>query len=482
MKKEALLGVLFFISVAKINPSVIFNFYGDVIPIPLDKIKTMNTKSLKSISTVALIVGLFCFLFFTGDKNGETFFYTMLISFMYSFVLGIGNGLLNNFLNKTFSWIDKTKQRAIFGVIGTVILNFILVYVCNYLNFIVIQGEDASHFLNGEMNFRHWFFINISLLISAFLHAKGFMREWKRVSNYKIVEQKLIAKAADARFESLKNQLDPHFLFNSLNVLDALIEENPRQAQKFTTGLSKIYRYVLEQKDKELVTVEEELNFAKTYCELLKIRFEESVTFEFKVSKEDESKFIIPLSLQLLLENAIKHNYATSKRPLVIRITSENGKINIENNLQKRENIVAEREGIGLLNIVQRYALLTEESNVSIESNDDVFRVKLPLLNQKYIHMKPQELSNDAMAYQRAANRVKELQRFYGNLISYCLVIPFLAIINFINTPNQLWFYFPALGWGIGLISHAIQVFGVAKGWQERKIKELMDKEKQQQS
>jgi LytS/YehU family sensor histidine kinase len=85
-----------------------------------------------------------------------------------------------------------------------------------------------------------------------------------------VVEQKLIAKSANAQFESLKNQLDPHFLFNSLNVLSSLIDENPNQAQKFTASMSKIYRYVLEQKDKELVTVEDEIEFAKTYCDLLK--------------------------------------------------------------------------------------------------------------------------------------------------------------------------------------------------------------------
>ncbi|WP_449400033.1 sensor histidine kinase [Chryseobacterium wanjuense] len=157
----------------------------------------------------------------------------------------------------------------------------------------------------------------------------------------------------------LKNQLDPHFLFNSLNVLSSLIDESPKQAQKFTASMSKIYRYVLEQKDKELVTVEDELEFAKTYCDLLKTRFEDSVDFVFDVKKEDYRRFVVPLSLQLLLENCIKHNFATSSKPLIIKIFSENDTLCIENNLQVREQI-KESSGIGLANIVQRYSFAYE--------------------------------------------------------------------------------------------------------------------------
>ncbi len=131
------------------------------------------------------------------------------------------------------------------------------------MNYVVIQKTaTAEEFFSSKYGVTNWFMINIALLISAFLHAKSFMEELKKTSRKEVVEQKLIAKSANAQFESLKNQLDPHFLFNSLNVLSSLIDENPRQAQKFTASMSKIYRYVLEQKDKELVTVEDEIEFA----------------------------------------------------------------------------------------------------------------------------------------------------------------------------------------------------------------------------
>ncbi len=116
----------------------------------------------------------------------------------------------------------------------------------------------------------------IAIIVSLYFHAIWY---YKYRQENKVKEQKIIAGTASAKFDALKNQLDPHFLFNSLNVLTSLIEEDPYQAQKFTTSLSKVYRYVLEQKNKDLVSVDEELQFAKTYVKLLKMRFEDSIHF-----------------------------------------------------------------------------------------------------------------------------------------------------------------------------------------------------------
>ncbi len=417
---------------------------------------------------------MFFFFVFTDEKSVENFMLTIVISFMYSFILWTGNALINDFLNKKFPWSEATTKRAILSIISILIANVIMVYFCNYMNFVVFQkSATTEEYFSGKYNFTNWFTINIALLISAFLHAKGFMEELKKTSKKEVVEQKLIAKSANAQFESLKNQLDPHFLFNSLNVLSSLIDENPKQAQKFTASMSKIYRYVLEQKDKELVTVEDELEFAKTYCELLKTRFEDSVDFVFDVKAENYRKLVVPLSLQLLLENCIKHNFATSSKPLVIKIFSENDTLCIENNLQVREQI-KESSGIGLSNIVQRYALLTKR-NVFIEKSEDYFKVKLPILSAK-----PQEINikkdDENKAYERAQKRVKELKSFYGNLISYCIVIPALIIINLITSPDDIWFYWPMLGWGIGIAAHGMNVFAIGKSWEEKKIREILEK------
>lgn len=400
---------------------------------------------------------------------------SFLISALYSFFLGVGNGLINDFLNKKFPWSEATTKRAFISVVSILVANFILVYFCNYVNFVFFQkAATAEEFFSGKYNFINWFMVNIALLISAFLHARSFMEELKKTSKKEVVEQKLIAKSANAQFESLKNQLDPHFLFNSLNVLSSLIDENPKQAQKFTASMSKIYRYVLEQKDKELVTVEDEIEFAKTYCDLLKTRFEGSVDFIFDVKKEDYRRYVVPLSLQLLLENCIKHNFATSSKPLIIKIFSENDTLCIENNLQVREQM-KESAGIGLANIVQRYSLLTKR-NVFIEKSEDYFKVKLPVLSDKPNAVSIKNEDKDK-AYERAQKRVKEIKGFYGNLISYCIVIPFLIIINLVTSSKHIWFYFPMLGWGIGLAAHGMSVFAIGKNWEDRKIREILEKE-----
>ncbi|KIA84621.1 histidine kinase [Kaistella solincola] len=436
----------------------------------------MQRKSLITIAWISFFIGSILFLFFNNEKTVQNYLSFLAISALYAFTIAMGNGVINDYLNQKFSWVEDTKTRLIWGIISTLVINVILVLFCNYVNFILIQKENPNEFFAGKMGFFNWIILNITLLVSAILHAREFMDAWKRSTRQEVVQQKLIAKSANAQFESLKNQLDPHFLFNSLNVLSSLIDENPEQAQNFTASMSKIYRYVLEQKDKELVTVQEEIDFARIYCDLLKTRFEDSVSFEFNVSSRDLKFYVVPLSLQLLLENCIKHNFATSGKPLHIKIFAEENHLIIENNLQQREQ-VKEAAGIGLANIVQRYSLLTKK-NVFIEKSPTFFKVKIPLLTEKITAMTTSQSSQESKAYERAAKRVKELKGFYGNLLSYCLVIPFLIFVNLYTAPQYHWFWWPVLGWGIGLTSHALQVFGIGRNWEEKQIQKILDKEK----
>ena len=293
------------------------------------------------------------------------------------------------------------------------------------------------------------------------------------------IEQKIIAGTASAKFDALKNQLDPHFLFNSLNVLTSLIEEDPHQAQKFTTSLSKVYRYVLEQKNKDLISVEEELQFAKTYVKLLKMRFEDSIHLEIPEHSNNPEAKIIPLSLQLLLENAVKHNVVTSSKPLYIKVYEENGMLVVDNNLQEKQ-VVKKSSGVGLQNIRQRYGIFTDRQVEITKSNTD-FSVKLPLLTKQVTVMETQQTYIDDKRYEKAKEHVKQLKGFYGNLTAYCIVIPCLAILNY-NTGSFPWVIFPTIGWGFGVTVHGMEVFGYnplwGKSWEERKIRRFMDDEK----
>ncbi len=435
----------------------------------------MQRKSLITIAWITFFIGNASFVFFTPMKTWQNYLVNMAFAFLYSFTIAVGNGVVNDYLSRKYPWETKTRIRTILGIIATLIVNIVLVLICDYINFIWFQGRPMSKFFEGSMALSHWLTINIALLISAILHASGFMKALKSSTQKQVIRQKFIAKAADARFESLKNQLDPHFLFNSLNVLDALIDENPPQAQRFTASMSKIYRYVLDQKDKETVTVAEEVDFARTYAELLKTRFEDSVLFTFNIAAEAENRYVVPLSLQLLLENCIKHNFATAQKPLHITIKTEKETLIVENTLQPRP-VISDREGIGLANIVQRYALLTK-AEVIVEETPETFAVHIPLLHQKQNIMNATEHTEDE-AYRKAARRVRELKSFYSNLISYCLVIPFLIFVNLMTSREYYWFWWPMLGWGLGLSFHAMQTFGVGRNWEEKQIEKILNQNK----
>ncbi|MCG8236300.1 sensor histidine kinase [Tenacibaculum finnmarkense] len=328
---------------------------------------------------ITLISGVFFILInkqFTLKGIGLTFF----ISAIYSFGLGLGNIFLNDYLNTKWSWIAQTNKRVWAGIIATVLYIIPVILAIHYFLFVILENKNPQYFFSTKMIWVHLFWIIFALGISAFLHARGFMKNWKASVKKETKQHEIVAKIASAKFESLKSQLDPHFLFNSLNVLVSLIGENPKQAEKFTTKLSKVYRYVLEQRNKELIPLEEELKFAKNYMELLQMRFEDAVEFNIPSSVSNPELKIVPLSLQLLLENAVKHNVVSSTKPLEIHIFEAGDFLQIQNTLHPKENI-GKSTKIGLKNIVDRYILITEKS-VEIKNNNKTFTVSLPLLTK----------------------------------------------------------------------------------------------------
>ncbi|KQB39314.1 histidine kinase [Flavobacterium aquidurense] len=419
--------------------------------------------------------------FLGADLNVRNIAITFFLSCLYSFGLGFGNGFLNVLLDKKWDWLEQTNLRVYYGILVTVLYTVPAVLGINYIIFVIIQHLPVEKFFNERMIWVHLFYIILSLGVSTFLQARSFMVKWKQASKFEITQQKIIAGTANAKFESLKNQIDPHFLFNSLNVLSSLIEENPDNAQRFTTSLSKIYRYVLEQKDKELVSVEDELSFAKTYMNLLKMRFENSLFYELPTTNINPDAKVVPLSLQLLLENTVKHNVVSEQKPLHIRIFIDGDYLAIQNDFQKKE-VLQDRQGVGLQNIVNRYGIVTNRK-VLIEQNEKNFTVKIPILTKQVTVMETSaEYSDENKAYFRAKKRVEELKGFYANIISYCCVIPFLIFINLRFSPGFQWFWFSALGWGFGVVMHAFKVFGYSSDWEERKIREILQKENNKQS
>jgi two-component system LytT family sensor kinase len=422
---------------------------------------------------------IFTLLFILINQNFslKAIGYTLLISAMYSFGLGFAQGIINDSLSKKWDWIEHTNTRIWSGIVTTVLYTVPVVLLIDYVNFIVISGHNIDRFFSGRYLWQHVFYVILSFGVSAFLHARGFMMQWKNSVKQESTKQEIVAKTETAKFESLKNQLDPHFLFNSLNVLTSLIGENPAHAERFTTKLSKVYRYVLEQRNKDLVPIEEELKFAKTYMELLGMRFEDAVKFNIPDSISNDALKIVPLSLQLLLENAVKHNVVSSSKPLTIDIYEEGNYLIIENNINPKQAI-GKSTKVGLQNIADRYGLITDKV-VKIENNNKIFKVSLPLLIKMNNRMYTDDLENSK--YVRALEKVEKLKEFYQNLASYCIVVPFLIFINLRFSPGFQWFWFPMFGWGIGLTFHFLEVNNynvfLGKNWEEKKIEQLMKKQ-----
>lgn len=219
--------------------------------------------------------------------------------------------------------------------------------------------------------------LNILMVLSIIMAIFGFhfFRRWREE---KLFAAELEKEKALVQYDNLKNQLNPHFLFNSLTSLNSLIYENPQLASDFLQQLSRVFRYVLENKDKNSVTVATEVNFVTNYVELMKTRFANALLVNFNISEEVQDMKIVPVTLQILIENATKHNITSTSQPLTIDIYDKGGYLFIKNNMQKK-HIVETSNGHGLANLKNLYHFISEHE-VEVEDDGKMFAVKIPLV------------------------------------------------------------------------------------------------------
>lgn len=289
---------------------------------------------------------------------------------VYTIIIWNGNEFIFRFLKRKFPEIHQIpKKLGVEFVLCTIFTVIVGGYGCHVINPIFNQPVDTE-----KIGFFTKMSLGITYFILALYEGADFFGRWKGslVENEKIKRKQLLSQ-----FEALKKQVSPHFLFNSLNALASIIPEDSTLAVKFTEHLSKVYRYVLQHQDRDLVSVEEELNFIKSYYFLNQIRFGDNLKMNINLNDENLHKRIPPFSLQILVENAIKHNIIAQDRPLEIDVFNKDGRINVVNNLQKKEHSVGTQ--IGLKNIRERYKLFTEELVQIVETNDN-FSVSLPIL------------------------------------------------------------------------------------------------------
>ncbi len=335
----------------------------------------------KDIRYATIIVAIICMVTIglnfamTGSLSWSLIKNQIFYNIYYGFPLTIIIGNFSAFLSRIFPWEDQPKKRALWGIIASIFLTLLVLFVLNLILWIGIWGYDfKAIYLQENRDFYLWAVI-ITIIVSITLHALSFFQE---IQKERKISAKLKQEKLEMELNALRAHVDPHFLFNSFNVLSGLIDESPEKAQDFLAGLSKIYRYILEQRNEDTSTLKEEISFAQRYLALQKMRFEDSIVMETNIEPEMETRKIPSLSLQLLLENAIKHNGFNKDRPLHIRLTTQDDVLEVSNNKMQRTNLY-EGNKMGLQNIKDRYALLTKQP-VEVENQTDSFSVKLPLL------------------------------------------------------------------------------------------------------
>lgn len=314
-------------------------------------------------------------LIFSGSyiQSFSSFLYSLLWAFSIFITQWTGAVLVNHLLDRKVKWKDKPVLRSISGIILLVIYSVLAFIIVNSLMYYIRYGSLPM----GGWNFiaRSSFpTVLISFNISLIFTAIGFFRAWKRS---KESEEQLKTEMLAYRYESLRNQINPHFLFNSFNVLSDLVYADQAMAVKFINQLSELFRYVLDSRDKELVPLKDELEFMHSYIYLLKTRFEEKLNLSIDLEAADD-ELIVPMTLQMLVENAVKHNEVSEAFPLQIRIRRNGSCLEVENSLRIK-NVGEDSKNTGLKNIIQQFSYFTD-SEVEVKNEEGKFLVSVPIL------------------------------------------------------------------------------------------------------
>ena len=283
---------------------------------------------------------------------------------------------VNHILRKYF------RQTIRFVILGLVLfvysICFTILYGALYYNIFFVWFNKVNLWsdyvvLDRELTVM---MVVISLIIISFHSFVYYFKNWQEAE---VMAERLQKENIRSQFEALKHQIEPHFFFNSLSVLTSLVHKDADLAGQYIAQLSKIYRYVLEVRDETVVPLSQELEFLNAYIFLITVRHNDSVSFKIEISDDTRKYTFVPKnSLQMLAENAVKHNRFSKESPLMVRITEDNDFLRVINNLNRRE-LIEGSSGIGLENIRKRYELVSDKQ-IELEETSLTFCVKLPKL------------------------------------------------------------------------------------------------------
>jgi two-component system, LytTR family, sensor kinase len=310
------------------------------------------------------------------EKGGNRFF-GFLTSIIITIFVWEGNLRIDDWLNLKLPWERNPVKRILIQLPLTLVFSSITIYYSMLLfNKYVCEfpAEAKDKFVMVA--------VIIGMLVSIILLSieigAQFFGNWKR----SLVEvEKYKTESLQAQLQNLKDQINPHFMFNNLSVLSSLVYKDQDKAVDFINQLAKVYRYVLDSRNSELLTLREELLFMESYLYLLQIRFDTSLKIDMEIDEPSKNLMLPPLALQMLIENAIKHNEVSEEFPLKIQVKIVNNKIEVSNNLQLRRNPEVSCK-TGLKNIKERYKYFSD-NQVEIEETKTKFIVRLPLLKAK---------------------------------------------------------------------------------------------------
>ncbi len=285
----------------------------------------------------------------------------------------------NRFVSKWLLDQNRTSSNKHFHpLILQFLLSLITVGIAALIPILLLMFilSDSFEGFSFHLKLSLGFAFRINLFLNSINAIVYFMSKLKKSQ---IETEKFKKESMEAQFEALKNQINPHFLFNSFNVLSNLVYKDPDTSSEFIQQLSKVYRYLLKNQEQKLVKVKVEMEFLKSYIYLLSIRFDENLLIKNNLERDINEFYIAPASLQLLIENAIKHNIVSNKKPLIIEIFNENyDYLAVKNNLQTKQ-VSESSTSVGLKNIMRRYKFISDQ-RVVVEKTNDHFLVKIPLV------------------------------------------------------------------------------------------------------
>jgi len=316
------------------------------------------------------------------------------VSLIFCLLISECSIFIHNKLNSHLPWTESPLKRLIIeeglnltAVLGLIMLELTGFYLINNDPLPIIHTHLSVDETRGMLQ---WIIVSgiISFIITAINTGNYLIHNWRNTSleaaehQLRVIEQEKLAMYAE--LESLKLQIDPHFVFNNLSVLSELILKDQMLGYEYSERFSKVYRYLLTSSRKNLISLEEEIKFLQSFIFLMKYRTGDKVVYVIDITIQDYHLYIPPLTLQLLFENALKHNKLLKSAPLYVRVySSKNNTLTVENTLRPL-SMPAESSGMGVKNIMARYSILSEKRLPTFTSSDDKYTVVLPLLDLQF--------------------------------------------------------------------------------------------------